>query len=217
MFFGSILGIAGAFAPIADVRVGDDGALARIEIVCSRPCEAEPLSDQSFLIRQAKGDFTADVRAQSRWVQSIEMRSSREGAALTVKTIHKARAVLAVRCGPMRLCFDFDLSMPKPTPPRVTIAGVDADLDRLFHKARLAELVPGDIADASKNDAGCGAAERALAEDAWNLYAYRTVAVCRAREGDPAAAERYLARQDRWFAARRQTQGGLRTGMAALR
>ncbi|MEM9420956.1 MAG: hypothetical protein AAF986_00375, partial [Pseudomonadota bacterium] len=167
MILAALIGMAGQFAPIADVRVGDDGTLARIEIVCSGPCQAEPMDTRSFLVRSARGDFTADVSGQSHLVRAISMRSIVSGAALTVDTVRVPRSVSAAQCGPNRLCFDFDLSSPKDSPGRVTLSEIDKDMDRLFERTRLATLVPGDIAQASMNQGGCDQAEAALASDAW--------------------------------------------------
>ncbi len=217
MIVGAILWTAGALAPIADVRVGDDGPLARVEIVCGGPCFAEPLGDQSFLIRAASGDFTADVAAQSLLVRTITMQSGKEGSSLTVDTVRTPRSVSAAQCGPNRLCFDFDLSRPKPTQQRLTITDIDEDMDRLFERTRLATLVPGDIAQASMNEKGCAQAETDLADDAWNLFAYRTVAVCRARAGDPDAAQ-LLARLDAFSWGKKQPRAAVpKTTTGALR
>lgn len=195
MLSATLFGLSSLVA-IADVRVGDDGHVGRVEVECTGPCQAEPLGDQSFLILQATGDFQADVTRQSQFVHKIEMRTTRRGATLTVVTNGVPRAVTAAACRAKTLCFDFDLA-PAPLPKlveRSSIDDIEQGIAQLMTKTGIADPSPVRIAEASKDGQGCTMAERTLAEDPWNLFAYRTVAVCRARAGDPKEAARLIAR-----------------------
>jgi hypothetical protein len=179
---------AASVAPITDVQVGDDGSTARVVVVCADACAAEPLGEQSFFIRQGRADFSADTTGQSAHVVSIRMNSERHGSVLTVETRAPARAVAADRCGPMRLCFDFEFAAPAAhdgAGRMVSFDGVSADLGRLLEKAQ--------ISGAEAPALTCRQAEEALAADAFNLNAYRKVTACRAASGDEPAG-RFLSR-----------------------
>ncbi|WOI52805.1 hypothetical protein [Parvularcula sp. LCG005] len=196
----ALFALASSAAPIADVRVGDDGHTSRVEVVCSASCSAEPMGESSFLIVSARADFSADVSSRSEYIRRISMSSSREGTALTVEAASLPRAISVTPCGPNRLCFDYEFSAATPSPRRATVDTVEADLDRLLSRTGLATAAPQAVMAAADNETGCRAAERALSQDAWNLFAYRTVALCRARQGQPEEGARLMIRLDSFAA-----------------
>lgn len=227
MFIGLVLAAAAGLAPVSDVRVGDDGDTARVVIVCGGECAVEPDGTSSFYVSGVAADFDIDVRSQSRHIRAIALRRGQGGSTLSVHTHAKAQSVRAARCGPRTYCFDYTLSASPVSAAasggtvqrvaRPTLEGISESLERLMHRTGLLEAsAPEAMAIATQDAQSCQSAERALVADAWNLFAYRAVAICMAQAGQVQVAARSLERLDS-FAARAGLRPELGARLTALR
>ena len=149
-------GLLAVLAPLADLRVGQDEATARIEVVCGGPC-AGRLDADGVILTGVDGTVSAPVPDGP--VTRIDV-SERGGTTRLTYTASATvvRAELAA-CGDERVCLDLRFA---PSDLRAALAAAS-----------------GDALDA----ATCEAANRTLAADAYDLTAFRQVALCRAAGG----------------------------------
>lgn len=208
----AFLTLSSPLAPLADVRIGTEGAKVRIEVLCSKSCDVQPLDDASYLVTWAQADFVANVHEKTAFIEKIELSTKTYGTSLTVVPIFPPRAVYVVRCGNARLCFDYEFAdAPGERHVPLTLASLDSELNELMSMTGYLERAkaperqvtasiigptrtkpPKGGADISQPATGiCGAAQVALERDAWNLAAYQTVTLCRAR-GENEFAASYL-------------------------
>ncbi|MBB4658813.1 hypothetical protein [Parvularcula dongshanensis] len=184
-----------ATAPLADIRVGTEDGIARVVLVCSAPCSAEPAADGGFLLTGVDDSLSVDFEDDPSSLRRISVTAERSGSRLDIETRTPPRAVEATLCGPQSLCFDLDLREVHAAPAD-TVGALDAALGRLA-----AEGPPVTLASALESLGGqaidkkaCTAAEARLEVDAWALDAFRMVAFCRAVAGNLSEADGLLAR-----------------------
>ena len=187
--------LAQAAGPLADLRVGEEGNIARVVVVCTGRCAASPGGIPGTYRIDGLSD-EVDVAVDGDLVRRLTVTPDGEASVLTMTTARPSRRQRMSRCQPEAVCFDMDLS-DAPSPPRPPSLGtiareVDAFALRgaptTFHAAL--ERVSG---EALSPDA-CTAARERLMADAYALDAFRTHALCVAADGAPGEADGYLAR-----------------------
>lgn len=146
-------------APLADLRVGQDAREARIEVLCGAPCEGR-LDGDALLLGGVDAAMTVPISGGP--LTRIVLEPAPGGARLTYASRAPSDARLAP-CGEARLCLDIRFAAPAP-PENLRAALAEASGDA---------LAPAD----------CAAAARTLDADAWDLAAFRRVALCRAAAG----------------------------------
>lgn len=144
-------------APLADLRVGQDADSARIEVVCSAPCEGR-LEGRALLLVGVTDAFAVTLEGP---VERIELVGNEEGALLTYEADRPVASATIAACA-ASVCLDLRFAPPE-----------DGTLRALLSAQSGEPLGAADCADA---------AER-LARDAWDLTAFRTAALCEAAAG----------------------------------
>jgi hypothetical protein len=185
-------------APLADLRVGEAGGVARVEVVCAGPCEAEP-SAQGWLLRGVEDELAYDVSAAGARLTRVGIAPAQGGSRLSFETSRPDRGVTVKRCGRTSLCFDIDLRDAAPVAPD-GVAAIEGGIAALEAKGppRLAEDAPFSLRASLGEDVpdaeACEAAAATVEEDAWALDALRTHALCRGLAGRRQEAATMLAR-----------------------
>ena len=178
-------------APLADLRVGQEAGEARIEVVCGGPCTGR-LEDGALLLRGVEA--TLDVPIPDGPLERVMLGPARGGARLTYAASVATDARLTP-CGPMRVCLDLRFGVPDAAPSAPPDRG-GGGLRAALAEASGDALAPPD----------CAAAARTLDADAWDLGAFRRVALCRAAAGRVTEAvgllDRLLSHRDDPAAAR---------------
>lgn len=154
------VGIALAVGPLADLRVGQDAATARVEIVCVEAC-AGRLHDGALVISGLTADLTPPPGERSLAdgpLRSLRLTAERGGTRLTWAATVPTEAALAP-CGARVVCLDITFG---PAPLRRRLAEASGD-----------PLSPEECAEVPAR----------LAADAWDLDSFRREALCRAAAG----------------------------------
>ena len=184
-----------AAEPLADLRVGEEGEVARVVVVCAERCAASPAGAPGTYRIEGLAD-DVDVEVGDGLVRRLTITRDGDASVLGMTTARAPRRVRMSRCQPDAVCFDVDLfdAPPPPRPPSLgTIArGVDALEVRGAPTTLRAALER--TAGETLSPAACAAARARLAADAWALGAFRTHALCVAANGAPGEADGYLAR-----------------------
>ena len=194
-----MIGLAAALlqvAPLADLRVGEAGEVARVVLVCEARCAASPSDEGPGAYRIEGVRDTVEIETGGALIGALRVTPEGDGATLSVETVRPPRQVRLSRCEPRALCFDFDLSDAPPPPPPPSLGTVTRGVEAFSAKGP-----PGTLRARLEAEAGrpldgpaCKAARVTLAADAWALDAFRTVALCRALDGAREDADGLLAR-----------------------
>ena len=152
--------------PVEDLRVGKEGEVVRVEIVCTEPCSASGRELEGLSLDGVADEVSVAVEAGG--VRGVKVSPGRLSLRLAAAP---SRWRLAA-CGPRRVCVDLDF------------AGGD-DL-RATLEAETGEVLSPPV---------CAGASTTLRADPWDLGAYRTLALCRGAEGRLAEADGLLARR----------------------
>ena len=182
----SILALLALAAPLADLRVGQSQAAVRIEVVCAGPCEGT-LEDGALLLSGVEADLAVPLTGGP--VTGIALAEAVGGTRLTYETSAPPRRAALTPCGERAVCLD--LSFVSPKRPAVAAAS----------QASRGESLRDDLAAAAGDplDPGaCDAASARLDADAWDLAAFRRVALCRAAAGRLTEAAGLLDRLLAW-------------------
>ena len=182
--------------PLADLRVGEDGEVARVVVVCTERCSAAPADGGPGTYRIEGLLDEVRVETEGDLVRSLTVSPDGTASVLRVGTIRPPRRVRLSRCQPDALCFDMDLSNAPPPAPPPSLGTIARDVDAMAERA-----APTGLRAALEREAGetlspkaCAAAKDRMMADAWALGAFRTHALCVAAGGAPGEGDGYLAR-----------------------
>ena len=94
-------------AALKDLRLGESGGVARLEIFCAQKCRALPGRHGLFILDGVSGEMVRDVSEAGTLVGLVSIEPHPIGATLEVKTVAPLSSIVIQECGPARICLDF--------------------------------------------------------------------------------------------------------------
>lgn len=193
----AVLGFLAQTGPLADLRVGEDGEIARVVLVCTEACTAAPADGGPGTYRIEGLRDTVSVDTGGALVRGLTITPKGSASILRVDMTRPPRAVRLSRCAEASLCFDIDLSDAPPPPRPPSLGTITRGVDDLEARGAPQASLRAQLERAANQQLSpqvCAEAKTRLAANAWALGAFRTHALCTAARGAVGEADGYLAR-----------------------
>ena len=171
--------LAGLAAPLSDLRVGTDGDVTRIVVVCETACAALEAGD-GWMIEGLDADLSVPLTPETR-LDRISFTPVPSGSLLLVDAGVRPASVTTSPCQANAVCLDLDFGAPEPGPaPAAEPETLRGALEQ--------------VAGTELTQSRCEAAAASVEADAWALSEFRLHAFCRAADGATEEADGWLAR-----------------------